>query len=67
MLVAVLLLPFVGSVLSAVLPTRARTMLAGFAGLLSTVAAACVISLFPAVRDGETIRQTLPWVPSLGL
>ncbi len=67
MIVVVLLLPFFGSVLTALLPTRARTMLAGIAGLVSTAAAACVISLFPTIRDGVTIRETLPWVPSIGL
>src|SRR5688572_5807665 len=66
-LVALLLLPFLGSLLTALLPTRARTVLAGFAGFVSTVAAAWVISLFPQVRDGGVIRETISWVPSLGL
>ncbi|HKU40817.1 MAG TPA: monovalent cation/H+ antiporter subunit A [Polyangiales bacterium] len=66
-LVALVLLPFVASVVTAQLPTRARTVLAGSAGLVSTVAAAWVISLFPRVRDGGVIRETVSWVPSLGL
>ena len=65
--VALLLLPFLGSVLAALLPTRARTALAACAGLVSVVAAGWVISLFPRVRDGGVIRETMPWVPSLGL
>ena len=37
--VAMLLLPFVGSIMTALLPTRARTVLAGCAGLVSVAAA----------------------------
>ena len=61
------LLPFVGSILAAVLPTRRRNVLAGLAGLVSAVAATRVISLFPSVRDGGVIRETVPWIPSLGV
>jgi len=66
-LLALLLLPFLGSLLTAVLPTRARTVLAGCAGLVSAIAAVWIISLFPQVRDGGVIRETVSWVPSLGL
>ena len=66
-LVALLLLPFVGSLFTALLPTRARTALATFAGLVSTVAAAWILSLFPRVRDGGVIRETVTWIPSLGV
>ncbi|MGK3960852.1 monovalent cation/H+ antiporter subunit A [Sorangium sp. So ce118] len=65
--VALLLLPFLGSVLTALLPTRARSELAACAGLVSAAAAVWVISLFPRVRDGGVIRETISWVPSLGL
>ena len=65
--VMLVLLPFMGSIVTALLPTRARTVLAGWAGLVSTVAAVWVISLFPRVRDGGVIRETISWVPSLGL
>src|SRR6186997_531053 len=54
-LVTLLLLPFLG------------TALAACAGLVSVVAAGWVVSLFPRVRDGGVIRETIPWVPSLGL
>jgi multicomponent K+:H+ antiporter subunit A len=65
--VALLLLPFVGSVLAALLPARSRTMLAGLAGLVSAGAAVWVISMYPRVRGGGVIRETISWVPSLGL
>ena len=66
-LLALLLLPFVGSLLTAVLPTRARTVLASFAGAISAGAAAWVFTLYPQVRDGGVIRESIPWIPSLGL
>ncbi|HKO53914.1 MAG TPA: monovalent cation/H+ antiporter subunit A [Polyangiaceae bacterium] len=66
-LLALLLLPFLGSMATALLRTRRRSVLAGFAGLVSTGSAIWVISLFPRVRDGGVIRQTISWIPSLGL
>jgi len=66
-IVALVLLPFAGSLLAAILPTRARTALAGGAGLVSLGAAAWVIGLFPRVRDGGVIRETIAWAPTLGL
>ncbi|MGE0871421.1 MAG: monovalent cation/H+ antiporter subunit A [Kofleriaceae bacterium] len=65
--VVLVLLPFVGSIATALLPTRARTALAGIAGLVALVAALWVISLFPQVRDGGVIRETISWVPSIAL
>ncbi|HEU5074926.1 MAG TPA: monovalent cation/H+ antiporter subunit A [Polyangiaceae bacterium] len=66
-IVALLLLPFLGSLIMALLPTRARTLLAAGAGLLSAMLAAWVIILFPQVQDGGVIRETVSWIPSLGL
>jgi multicomponent K+:H+ antiporter subunit A len=61
------LLPFLGSLAALALPTRARTLLASGAGLLSLGLAVWILLLFPQVRDGGVIREVLPWVPSLGL
>jgi len=66
-LLLVLLLPFVGSLVAALLPTRRRTALAATAGLVSVSAAAWIISQFPQVRDGGVLEETFAWVPSLGL
>ena len=62
-----LLLPFLGAMLTALLPTRARTTLASLAALVALVAAVWAISLFPLVSDGGVIRETIAWVPSLGI
>ena len=66
-LAILVLLPFAGSIITAVLPTRARTVLAGIAAVVSAAAAGWLISLYPQVRDGGVIRETIEWVPSLGL
>jgi multicomponent K+:H+ antiporter subunit A len=66
-LVGLLLLPFAGSLVTALLPTRARTALASWAGLVSALAAVWVMTLFSRVRGGGVIREELPWLPSMGL
>jgi len=60
-------LPFIGSVLAAVLPTRSRTLIAGLAGLIALVIAATLLTSFPMIRDGGTVRETIHWMPSIGL
>ena len=62
-----LLLPFLGSLAMILLPARARTTLATVAGLVAAGAAAWVASLFPQVRDGGVIRESIAWMPSNGL
>src|SRR5688572_21419256 len=66
-LVGLLLLPFAGSLVTALLPTRARTTLASWAGLVSAVAAGWAVTLFSKVRDGGIVREEIPWLPSMGL
>jgi multicomponent K+:H+ antiporter subunit A len=63
----IVLLPFLGSLIAAFLPSHARDIASWLAGL---VALACVLlgaSVFPAVADDEVLRLTLPWYPQLGL
>lgn len=62
-----LALPFIGSVVAALLPARARNAAATWAGLIALAAAVQVARLFPAVRDGGVLREQLPWLPSAGL
>ncbi|MBT9513070.1 MAG: monovalent cation/H+ antiporter subunit A, partial [Acidovorax sp.] len=66
-LITLILLPFIGSLLAAVLPANARnteSTLAGFIALFCTVQAALY---FPEIADGGVIRQELAWLPALGL
>jgi multicomponent K+:H+ antiporter subunit A len=66
-LILLLLLPFLGSLVTSLLPTRARTVLASVAGLIATGSAIIAFSLFPRVKDGGVIHEAISWVPSLGL
>lgn len=66
-LLLLLLLPLAGSLITALLPTKARTLLAGWAALVATVAAVASITLYREVHDGGVIRERISWVPSLGL
>ncbi|MBD7961478.1 MULTISPECIES: monovalent cation/H+ antiporter subunit A [Comamonas] len=66
-LISLILLPFIGSLLAAVLPANARNTESTLAGI---IALACVIQaalFFPEIADGGVIRQELVWLPALGL
>jgi multicomponent K+:H+ antiporter subunit A len=62
-----LLLPFAGSVLAALLPTHARTAAAAWAALVSAAALAWVIALYPEIEAGQVLRSTHSWMPSAGI
>ncbi|KQM79961.1 monovalent cation/H+ antiporter subunit A [Xylophilus sp. Leaf220] len=66
-LLALVLLPFAGSLLAGLLPANARnreSTLAGLIGLYCTVQTALY---FPRIADGGVIRQNFSWIPSIGL
>src|SRR5690606_31509446 len=60
-------LPFLGSVLAALMPSNARNAESTLAGAVAMSAAAWVASLFPQVRDGGVVREQISWMPSFGL
>jgi len=63
----IVILPFVGSLCAAFLPSNARNAEAWLAGL---VALACIFLAgqhYPEVAAGTVVRQVLPWAPALGL
>ena len=62
-----LLVPFAGSLLAAVLPTRARTTAAICAGFVALVTLVQLALLLPRVRDGGIVRESIAWLPSSGL
>jgi multicomponent K+:H+ antiporter subunit A len=66
-LLSMLLVPFAGALVGAVLPTRARNLSSAWAALVALVSALPLLGLFPAVRDGGAVRAELAWLPSLGL
>ncbi|BAV66161.1 monovalent cation/H+ antiporter subunit A [Sphingobium cloacae] len=66
-LLAVVALPFLGSVIAAFLPARSRNLASSLAGMIALVGAAIVVAYYPLIAQGEIVRHTLPWLPSLGL
>ena len=66
-LALVILLPFLGSVCAALLKSNARNLEAWLAGAASLASAILLARLYPQVSDGGVIRESLVWLPSLGV
>lgn len=66
-LLAVVFLPFAGAVVCAMLPTRARNLASACAALVTLAVILPLFGLHAAVREGGAVRETLAWLPSLGL
>ena len=66
-LITLILLPFIGSLLAAVLPANARNTESTLAGLIALFCTVQVALYFPEIADGGVIRQELAWLPALGL
>ena len=66
-LIVLLLLPFIGSCLAAVLPHNARNSESMLAGLIALVGTIQVAMLYPQIAHGGVIREEFMWLPSLGL
>jgi multicomponent K+:H+ antiporter subunit A len=67
LLLLLILLPFMGSVMAATLPSNARNAEAWLSGGVTIIAFAITASLFPRVADGGVVLRVVEWVPSLGL
>ncbi len=66
-LIVLLLLPFIGSCLAAVLPHDARNRESILAGLVALTGTVAVALMYPQVAHGGVIRETFEWLPGLGL
>ncbi|ASV39433.1 monovalent cation/H+ antiporter subunit A [Pseudomonas sp. NS1(2017)] len=66
-LIVLLLLPFAGSCLAALLPHNARNTESLLAGLVALVGTIQVALLYPQIAHGGVIREEFMWLPSLGL
>ncbi|MGY2315953.1 MULTISPECIES: monovalent cation/H+ antiporter subunit A [unclassified Pseudomonas] len=66
-LIVLLLLPFIGSCLAALLPHNARNTESMLAGLVALVGTVQVALLYPQIAHGGVIREEFMWLPSLGL
>ncbi|CAM5789524.1 monovalent cation/H+ antiporter subunit A [Ottowia pentelensis] len=66
-LVFLLLLPFAGALVAALLPTHARTAAATWAALVSAVGLVWVLWLTPTLQAGTVLREEYRWIPSAGI
>ncbi len=66
-LLAVALLPFIGSLVTAVLPRNATKAAATVAGATALSALALTASFYPSVTNGGVLKYKIEWLPQLGL
>ncbi len=66
-LVYLLLLPFAGSLVAALMPTHARTAAAVWAALVGAAALVWVAWQYPALAGGQVLREEYRWIPSAGI
>ncbi|MBT2134470.1 monovalent cation/H+ antiporter subunit A [Croceibacterium sp. LX-88] len=62
-----LALPFLGSLLSSILPARKRNTAGILAGVVMLLASVVAIGLYSSISEGSVVRSRIPWLPSLGL
>ncbi|WP_101048623.1 monovalent cation/H+ antiporter subunit A [Macromonas nakdongensis] len=63
----IFLLPFVGSVVAALLPTRARNLESLWAGAVALAVVLALAWVYPEVAAGQVLVARWSWLPSLGL
>jgi len=63
----VIVLPFLGSAVAALLPTRARNAEPMLAALVALAGLVSMAPLFPDVRDGAVLREEIAWLPAFGI
>ena len=63
----VVMLPFLGSLGAAFLPSNARNAAGWLAGLVALACVALLASSHAQVASGEVVRWILPWMPGVGL
>lgn len=67
LLLVALTLPFLGSLIAAFLPQRARDLASSSAGILALIAAGLLATHYGEISQGEKLRYVTEWLPSLGL
>ncbi|GLQ37587.1 monovalent cation/H+ antiporter subunit A [Rhizobium albus] len=60
-------LPFLGSLLTALLPSHSRSAANWLAGAMALACFGIAISAYSSVTDGMVVRHQVEWVPHLGL
>jgi multicomponent K+:H+ antiporter subunit A len=67
LLLLLILLPFSGSAVAALLPTNARNAEAWLSGCIMFIASAIVIYLYPSISEGAILRNEIEWLPEVDL
>jgi multicomponent K+:H+ antiporter subunit A len=67
LLTLIVVLPFLGSLCAAFLPSNARNAEAWLAGVVAVSCVGAGIGLYPQVADGGVVREIVPWLPQYGL
>ncbi|TXH46012.1 MAG: monovalent cation/H+ antiporter subunit A, partial [Burkholderiaceae bacterium] len=67
LLAALVLVPFLGSLLAAVMPADARNRESWLAIAVAAGGLLVAGSLYPAVAAGQVLREELAWLPAQGL
>ena len=67
MLFLLVLLPFIGSVITGLFRGADRSGSAWFTAAIALVAFILTASLYPIVSDGKVLRGTVEWLPAYGL
>lgn len=66
-LIFILILPFLGSLIAALLPANARNLEAWLAGCVALICATLSVLQFRRIADGGVIKIIIPWIPSQGI
>jgi multicomponent K+:H+ antiporter subunit A len=66
-LALILLLPFIGSICAALMPSNARNAEAWLAGAFTLASALLLIHMYPQIQDEGVVRADVAWIPQLGL
>ncbi|HIZ50945.1 MAG TPA: monovalent cation/H+ antiporter subunit A [Candidatus Pseudomonas excrementavium] len=67
LLLTLILIPFIGSFLAALLPANARNREAWLAAAIALAGLIIIGIQFPQINNGEVLRYQLDWMPDYGL
>ena len=67
LLLILTLIPFIGSLLAALLPVNARNREAWLAGAIGLIGLIIIGIQFPHINNGEVLRYQIDWMPEYGL
>jgi multicomponent K+:H+ antiporter subunit A len=66
-LLLIVLLPFIGSLCAAFLPTNARNAEAWLAGIIALTVTLLTATQYPQLAVDGVLRLSIPWSPTLGI